>query len=202
MKKLKYFFYKMEKHKSTKNKMLSAHPVFKNPKFNSLTPSDKTIYLSFKLRNYFQSKNNFCADANGISTKVYSHNVPIQDFYYDVSNLFESSYKLVDYKQFVGKPVIISDTLKKLLKQRDLEHSFRCCFETFVDPIFSKLKNEVDAKKQLELERIAEYKQSLEKQQQIINEQKNAEKEKELKIANFKANVLALGAEWEEEEFE
>jgi hypothetical protein len=64
------------------------------------------------------------------------------------------------------------------------------------------LKNEVDAKKQLELDRVAEYKQCLEKQQQIINEQKNAEKEKELKIANFKASVLALGAEWEEEEFE
>jgi hypothetical protein len=182
--------------------MIATHPVFKNPKFNSLTPSDKTIYLSFKLRNYFQSKNNFCPDVNGYSTKIYSHNVPIQDFYYDVSKLFESSYKLIDYKQFIGNSIRMNDSLKQLLKQRDLEHSFRSCFETFVDPIFSKLKNEVDAKKQLELDRVAEYKQCLEKQQQIINEQKNAEKEKELKIANFKANVLALGAEWEEEEFE
>lgn len=179
--------------------MISTHPVFKNPKFNSLNPSDKTIYLSFKLQNYFHSKNKFCPDVNGYCTKIYSHDVPIHDFYYDVSKLFESSYKLVDCKQFVGKMIIISDTLKKLLKQRDLEHSFRCCFETFLDPIFSKLKNIVDAKKQLEIERVAELKKSFEKQQQIVNEQKNAEKEKELKIANFKASVLALGAEWEEE---
>ena len=180
----------------------AAHPVFKNPKFNSLHLSDKTIYLSFKLQNYFQCKNNFCADANGISTKVYSHNVPIHDFYHEVSKLFESSYTLVDCKQFVGKSIRINDTLKKLLKQRDLENSFRSCFETFVDPIFATLKNEIDAKKQLENERVAEYKQSLEKQEQIVVEQKNAEKEKELKIANFKASVLALGAEWEEEEEE
>jgi hypothetical protein len=179
--------------------MLSAHPVFKNPKFNSLNSSDKTVYLSFKLHSYFHSKNKFCPDVNGYSTKIYSNDVPIHDFYYDVSKLFESSYKLIDCKQFVVKSIRISDTLKRLLKQRDLEHSFHSCFEIFVAPIFSKLKHEVDAKKQLELERVAEIKQSLEKQQQIINEQKNAEKEKELKIANFKANVLALGAEWEEE---
>lgn len=193
--------------------MITAHPVFKNPKFNSLNPSDKTIYLSFKLQNYFHSKNKFCPDVNGYSTKVYSNDVPIHDFYYDISKLFESSYRLIDCKQFIGKSIRISDALKKLLKQRDLEYSFRSCFETFIDPIFSKLKNEVDAKKQLEIERIAEYKQSLEKQQQIINEEKekqqqiineqiNAEKEKELKFASFKASILALGAEWEEEESE
>ena len=89
----------------------AAHPVFKNPKFNSLHLSDKTIYLSFKLQNYFQCKNNFCADANGISTKVYSHNVPVHDFYHEVSKLFESCYKLVDCKQFVGKSIRINDTL-------------------------------------------------------------------------------------------
>jgi len=179
-----------------------AHPVFKNPKFTSLSPADKTTYLSFKLHDYFHSKNNFCADANGISTKIYSHSVCIQDFYNDVFDLFESSYKLVEYKQFVGKNIRLNDTLKRLLKQHDLEHSFRSCFETFIAPIFSKLKSEVDAKKQFEIERVAEYKKSLEKQQQVFIEQKNAEKEKELKIANFKASVLALGAEWEDEENE
>ena len=183
--------------------MISTHPVFKNPKFTSLSQTDKTVYLSFKLHDYFQSKNNFCVDANGISTKIYSNNVCIRNFYNDVSKLFESSsYKLVDHTQFVGKNIRLNDTLKRLLKQHDLEHSFRSCFETFIAPIFSKLKNEIDAKKQLEIERVAEYKKSLEKQQQLVLEQKNTEKEKELKIANFKASVLALGAEWEEEENE
>jgi hypothetical protein len=64
------------------------------------------------------------------------------------------------------------------------------------------LKDEIDSKKQLENIRIAEYKQLLEKQEQILLEQQNAKKEKEQKMANFKASVLALGAEWEEEENE
>jgi hypothetical protein len=64
------------------------------------------------------------------------------------------------------------------------------------------LKSETDAKKQLELDRVAEHKQLLEKQQQMLFEQKNAEKDKEMKILNFKASVLALGAEWEEDEEE
>jgi hypothetical protein len=183
--------------------MIYTHPAFKNPKFTSLSQADKTTYLSFKLHDYFHSKNNFSADANGISTKIYSHNVCIHDFYNNVSTLFEpSSYKLVDHKQFVGKNVRLNDSLKRLLKQRDLEQSFRSCFETFIAPIFSKLKSEVDAKKQLELQRVAEYKKTLEKQQQTVLEEKNAEKEKELKMANFKASVLALGAEWEEDENE
>ena len=181
--------------------MLSAHPAFKNPKFNSLSPCDKTTYLSFKLQSYFTSKNNYCADANGISTKIYSHNVCVHDFYHDVVHLFEPSYKLVDNKQFVGKPIRINDGLKRLLKQRDLEHAFSSCFETFVAPIFSKLKSDADAKKQLELKRVAEYKETMEKQEQIRIEQKmaekNAEKEKEIKLANLRATVLALGAEWE-----
>jgi len=181
--------------------MISAHPVFKNSKFTCLSNGDKTIYLSYKLQNYFHSKNNFCADANGISTKIYSHNVCVQDFYYHVLELFESScYKLVDCKSFVGKPIRINDSLKRLLKHRDLENAFKSCFEEFVAPIFSKLKSETDAKKQLEIDRVAEHKQLLEKQQQMLFEQKNAEKDKELKILNFKASVLALGAEWEEEE--
>ena len=186
---------------SNRYKMISAQPVFKNSKFTCLSNGDKTSYLSYKLQNYFHSKNNFCADANGISTKIYSHNVCIQDFYYDVLELFESScYKLVDCKSFVGKPIRINDSLKRLLKHRDLENGFKSCFEEFVAPIFSKLKSETDAKKQLEIDRVAEHKQLLEKQQQMSFEQKNAEKDKELKILNFKASVLALGAEWEEEE--
>jgi hypothetical protein len=182
---------------------VSAHPVFKNPKFNSLSPCDKTTYLSFKLQSYFNSKNNFCADANGISTKIYSHNVCVYDFYNDIVHLFEPSYKLVENKQFVGKPIRINDGLKRLLKHRDLEHAFQSCFETFVAPIFAKLKSDVDAKKQLELARVAEYKQTMEKQEQMRIEQKmaekNAEKEKEMKLANLRATVLALGAEWEDE---
>lgn len=180
--------------------MLFTHAVFKNPKFISLSPSDKTNYLSFKLQDYFNSKNNFCADANGISTKIYSHNVCIHDFYNDVSKLFEPSYKLVEHKQFVGKPIRMNENLKRLLKQRDLENAFRTCFEIFVGPIFYKLKDEIDNKKQLENIRITEYKQLLEKQEQILLEQQQTKKEKEQKMANFKASVLALGAEWEEEE--
>jgi hypothetical protein len=107
----------------------------------------------------------------------------------------------VDNKQFVGKPIRLNDGLKRLLKQRDLEHAFSSCFETFVTPIFSKLKSDADAKKQLELKRVAEYKEIMEKQEQMRFEQKmaekNAEKEKEIKLANLRATVLALGAEWE-----
>jgi len=169
-----------------------------------LSTQDKTTYLSYKLQNYFNSKNNFCPDANGMSTKIYTHQVCITDFYNDVSNLFASSYKLVEHKQFVGQKIKMSENLKRLLKCYDLEKSFEKCFETYVFPIFSKLKTETDAKKKLEILRVEENKKNLEIQEKKIQEEKNAEKErekeKEMKLANFKASVLALGAEWEEEE--
>jgi hypothetical protein len=180
--------------------MITAHPVFKHSKFVCLSTQDKTTYLSYKLQNYFNSKNKFCPDANGMSTKIYTHQVCITDFYNDVSKLFTSSYKLVEHKQFVGQQIKMNEPLKRLLKCYDLEKAFEKCFETFVFPIFSKLKTEIDNKKQLEILRVEENKKMLEIQQKKIIEEKNAEKEKEIKLSNFKASVLALGAEWEEEE--
>lgn len=184
--------------------MITAHPVFKHSKFVCLSTQDKTTYLSYKLQNYFNSKNNFCPDANGMSTKIYTHQVSIVDFYNDVNHLFASSYKLVEHKQFVGQKIKMNETLKRLLKCYDLEKAFEKCFESFVYPIFLKLKTETDTKKQLEILRVEENKKILEIQEKKIQEEKNAkkelEKEKEIKLANFKASILALGAEWDEEE--
>lgn len=175
------------------------HHAFKHSKFVVLSQSDKTTYLSFKLQDYFNINNQYCPDVNGFSQKVFTHQVSMNDYYFDVSKLFEP-YTLVQYKQFVGQPIRMNETLKRLLKQRDLEHAFKNCFETFVMPIFSKLKAETIAKKQEEIVRISEHKKVVEEQEKIIKAKKDAEKEKENKLAQLRASVLAMGAEWEEYE--
>jgi len=177
------------------------HHAFKHSKFICLSQTDKNTYLSFKLQDYFKTKNNFCPDATGMSHKIYSHQVCMSDFYNQVVSLVEP-YKLVDHNQFVGKPIRINDTLKRLLKQHDLEHAFRSCFESFVFPIFSKLKEETDAKKKEEILRVEEYKKRMEEkekqEQEMKMAEKMAEKEKELKMANLRASVLAMGAEFDD----
>lgn len=179
------------------------HYAFKHSKFVCLSSNDKNSYLSFKLQNYFNTKNNFCPDITGMSQKIYTHQVCVSDFYNQITQLFEPSYKLVEHNRFIGKPIQINDTIKRLLKQHDLEHAFRNCFEIFIAPVFSKLKEETDAKKQLEIIRIDENRKLLEENEKKILKQqiekKNAEKEKEIKLANLRASVLSMGAEWEDE---
>lgn len=183
-----------------------THPAFKHSKFVCLSSVDKTTYLSFKLRDYFHKKNYYQPDAaNGLSHTFFDNQVCVSDFYDEIHDLLKEKF-CIPRKNFVEDKITLNDTLKRLLKQHDLEKSFRSCFDTFVSPVFEKLVVEACQKKHAEALRVSEEMKKMKEQEQIklelLNKEKREKEEKEKKIVDFKKMVLEMGTEWEEEEEE
>lgn len=177
--------------------------AFKNSKFLSLSSNDKNLYLSFKLKNYFNSHNNFAPDQNGFTQVIWTNQVSINDFYYEVNNLFSSRYNLIPHKQFINiNGIRINDNIKRLLKMHDVEKLFNTCFNIYIYPIFEKLMREAYEKKHAEAKRQSENLKKLKEQEELKQKEINIEKQKKEKLDNFRKKVLELGAQWEEEESE
>ena len=190
--------------------MIFSHPVFKHSKFVCLTTSEKTSYLCYKLKDYFNQCDHYQVDsANGFSQTFYTNQVCVSDFYDEVTKVLSPQFN-IPRKLFMESTIRLSDQLKRLLKVHDLEKSFRSCFETYIAPIYGVLKKEALEKKHAEANRVAEHllylkeqeniKQNLLNIQKIEKEEKEKQqKEQEQKLLNFKNMVLEIGNEWDEE---
>lgn len=182
--------------------MIFTHPVFKHSKFVCLSHSDQTNYLMFKTKHYFNSKNRYAPDTTGHSQVIWNNQVSVNDFYNEITALFSDKYTFT-HKTFVSENAIrLGDTLRRLLKIHDLEKSFGSCFDTFLSPIYDKLKKEALEKKHAEALRVSLHLQMEKEQEMAKQQEKLVEKEKQKKIDDFKKMVLDMGAEWEEEEEE
>jgi hypothetical protein len=181
--------------------MILTHPAFKNSKFLSLSSNDKSLYLSFKLKDYFNTHNKYSPDQSGHSQLIWTNQVSINDFYNEIANILSDRYTLITHKQFVTENGIhMNDTIKRLLKMRDVDKIFNFCFDAHISPIFEKLRKEAFEKKHAEAKRAAEMLKNLKEQEELKQKEINIEKEKKEKQDNFKKMVLELGAEWEEDE--
>jgi hypothetical protein len=189
--------------------MFLSDAAFKNSKFLSLSSNDKNLYISFKLKDYFNSHNNFAPDQSGHLQVIWTNQVSILDFYNEVSILLSDRYTLISHKQFVtNNGIRINDNIKRILKMRDVEKLFNYCFEVYISPIFEKLRKEASEKKHAEAKRnsdclkiIKEQEELKQKEQEELKQKEiNTEKEKKDKYDNFKKMVLELGSEWEEDE--
>jgi hypothetical protein len=175
--------------------------AFKNSKFLSLSSNDKNLYLSFKLKTYFNSHNNFAPDQNGYTQVIWTNQVSINDFYNEITTLFSSRYNLIPHKQFItNNGIRMNDNIKRLLKMHDVEKLFNSCFDLYVSPIFEKLLREAYEKKHAEAKRQSEYLKKIKEQEELKQKEKNIEKEKIEKLDNLRKKVLELGAQWEEDE--
>lgn len=183
-----------------------SHPAFKHSKFVCLSSADQTIYLCYKLKDYFHKHNDYQPDAaNGISHTFYTNQVSISDFYDEIKGLLGDRIS-TSRKHFIEGNIRLSEPLKRIMKQYDLDKMFRSCFDTFVSPVFEQLKIKAHEKKHAEALRVSEEIKQMKEQEQIkldlLNIQKQEKEEKEKKIADFKNMVLEMGAEWEDEEEE
>ena len=181
--------------------MILTHSAFKNSKFLSLENNDKSLYLSFKLKDYFNTHNKFSPDQTGHSQVIWSNQVSINDFYNEIVDIFGDRYTLISHKQFVtDNGIRINDTIKRLLKMHDVDKMFNFCLDAYISPIFEKLRKEAHEKKHAEAKRNSEILKNIKEQEELKQKEINMEKEKKEKYNDFKKMVLELGAEWEDDE--
>jgi len=176
------------------------HPSFKQPAYLALSSGDKVSYMSYKLRDYFNRNNCHSMDSNGHNMAVMNHQVSVRDYYDSVCELF-SGRELVAFAKF-AKHIQLSDSVVRLLKNRDVERQFQKLFESCVGPVFKQLKEKAEEKKHAEAERMKAqqnmFDETLEKKKSEQRALRELDEEKRAKKQQFHDMVLEMGAEWED----